>query len=97
MHDRFDFKGVEGDDVRTLIESGVGDLEVLRWFNAHGMPKTEGEIKAWSDKVEASSSYNDPQKREWFVGECKNVGLDPKTASLFDYLAADDKQSFQKA
>ena len=92
----FSFKGVKGDDVCAVLESGASDQEIFEWFNTHGTPRTDAEIKAWSAKVEASSSYKDPQKREWFIGECRKVGLDPKTATLFDYLAADDRQSFRK-
>ncbi len=35
--------------------------------------------------------YNDPDKKEWFIGECANVGIDPKTSTLFDFLETDDK------
>ena len=56
------------------------------------------EIKAWSSEVEAISYYrhSDPEKRAWFIAECKKVGLDPTRTTLFDYLEADDKQSFSK-
>jgi hypothetical protein len=92
----FSFKGVKGDEVREVLESGTSDLEILEWFNAHGTPKTEAEIKAWSAQVEAANPSSDPQKREWFVGECKRLGLDPGRTTLFDYLDEDDKQSFRK-
>ncbi len=38
-----------------------------------------------------SPPYNDPEKKEWFVGECEAVGIDPKTSTLFDFLETDDK------
>src|SRR4051812_36167413 len=37
----FNFKGVNGDEVREMLASGVSDLEVLEWFNNHGTPKTD--------------------------------------------------------
>lgn len=94
----FAFKGVEDHDVRELLESGASDQEVVEWFNHHGARKTGAEIEAWSAEMESMSYAHDadPKKREWFAGECKRLGLDPARATLFDYLEADDKQSFQK-
>jgi hypothetical protein len=62
----------------------------------HGAKKTPDEIKAWSDKVEAASLYNDPEKRAYFVENCKKLGLNPETSTTFDWLEADDRASFQK-
>ena len=90
----FDFKGVKGEAVKPLLESGATDEEIAAWLDKNGTPKTAEEIKAWSDYVEAANPYHIPEKREWFVGECANVGLDPQTSTLFDYLEADDKQTF---
>jgi hypothetical protein len=90
----FSFKGVSGDDVRQLLASGASDEDVLAWFNQHGTPKNDPEIKAWSAGTEASRPYDDPAKRDWFVGECKRVGLDPTKATLFDFLDTDDQQTF---
>src|SRR5438874_12824210 len=92
----FGFKGVKGDAVRQVLASGAGDDEILAWFTKSGTPKTDAEIKAWSAGTEASRPYDNPEQRDWFTDECKKVGLDPKTATLFDYLDADDKQTFRK-
>jgi hypothetical protein len=92
----FGFKGVKGGDVRQVLASGAGDDQILAWFNKNGAQKTDAEIKAWSAGVEAARPYDDPEKREWFVGECKKLGLDPAKSTLFDYLDADDKASFRK-
>jgi hypothetical protein len=92
----FSFKGVKGDDVRQVLASGASDEEILAWFNQHGTPKTDAEIKAWSVGTEASRPYDNPEKREWFTDECKKLGLDPVRSTLFDYLEADDRQSFRK-
>ncbi len=90
----FGFKGVKGEDVKTLLASGASDAEVVAWFNSHGEPKTEAEIAAWSDAVEAAKPYNIPEKKEWFVGVCAEVGIDPATSTLFDYLEEDDRKTF---
>jgi hypothetical protein len=92
----FGFKGVTGTDVRAVLESGATDEQIAAWFDHHGTPKTRAEIQAWSDETEKSSPYRDPEKREWFAGECKTLGLDPAKTTLFDYLEADDRASFKK-
>jgi hypothetical protein len=92
------FKGVDGENMRPLLAAGKSGGEILAWLNANGTPKTTAEIKAWADGVEALNYYNHPEKekQEWFIGECKNVGIDPVTSTLFDYLEADDRVSFKK-
>ena len=92
----FEFKGVAADDVKGVLESGASDDEVLAWFNQHGATKGPVEVKAWSDGVESVRPYENPDKREWFTGECANVGLDPAKTTLVDYLETDDRVSFKK-
>jgi hypothetical protein len=92
----FTFKGVKGEEVRPVLASGASDAEILAWFNSHGTNKRDAEIKAWAAGTEAARPYDDPEKREWFTGECKQLGLDPARTTLFDYLDADDRQSFRK-
>ena len=90
------YKGVQADDVKALLASGASDDQVLTWFNEQGTPKGGDETKNWSAGVEAYSPHADPEKREWFDGECANLGLDPAKASLFDFLETDDRVSFKK-
>jgi len=92
----FSFKGVKGEEVRDVLVSGASDDEILAWFNTHGAPKSEAEVKAWAAGTEASSPHDDPKKRDWFVGECQRLGLDPARTTLFQYLDEDDRQSFRK-
>ncbi len=92
----FEFAGVSGADVRKQLENGASNEELVVWMDDNGNRKTEAEKNAWSDELEASSPYNDPEKKEWFIGACKDTGLDPTTATLFDLLEADDKASYQK-
>ena len=91
----FGFKEVKGEDVKPLLAAGASDEEIAVWLDAHGVPKTAEEIKAWSDSIEAASPFNNPEKKEWFVGECSKVGLDPATSTLFNYLEKDDSLSFK--
>ena len=92
----FEFKGVQADEVKGVLQSGASDEEVLAWFNKHGAAKSPAEIKAWSDGVESYNPHETPEKREWFDGECAKLGLDPAKSTLVDYLETDDHVSFKK-
>jgi hypothetical protein len=91
----FDFKGVKGSEVKKLLVAGDSNEEIASWLDTHGTPKTPAEVKAWGDGVEAYKPYENPEKKEWFAGECAGLGLDPAKSTLFDYLDADDRASFK--
>jgi hypothetical protein len=94
----FDFKGVKGDDFKEQIEQGASDQEMIEWLNQSGEKKTPAEIKRWSEKVEASSLYDDLEKHDYFVQETRKLGLDPEKTTTFDWLEIDDRASHaQKA
>lgn len=90
----FDFKRVKVEDVKEVIAGGATDMEVAGWFDSHGASKATSDITNFSDKMEKMMPFEDPEKKEWFVGVCKEVGINPEVSSLFDYLEADDKKSF---
>jgi Domain of unknown function (DUF5069) len=92
----FGFKGVQADEVKKLLASGATDEQVVTWFNTHGTAKTAGEIKEWSDGVEAYRPYDNPEQKDWFASECAKLGLKPESSTLIDYLEADDAASFKK-
>jgi len=91
----FEFKGVKADEVKKLLGSGATDDQVVSWFNTHGTAKTAEEIKAWSSGVEGYRPYDNPEKKDWFVGVCAQVGLKAETSTLVDFLEADDAASFK--
>ena len=91
----FEFKGVKADAVRKLLGSGASDEQVVSWFAHNGTPKTAAEIATWSKGVEGYHPYENPEKKDWFVGECARNKIDPQTSTLFDYLEADDANSFK--
>ena len=94
----FGFKGVKGDDFKTEIEQGASEQEMIEWLNQSGEKKTPAEIKRWSEKVEASSLYDDLEKHDYFVRETRKLGLDPEKTTTFDWLEIDDRVSHaQKA
>jgi len=94
----FGFKAVKGDDFKAQIEQGASDQEMVEWLNQSGEKKTPTEIKRWSEKVEASSLYDDLEKHDYFVQETRKLGLDPEKTTTFDWLEIDDRVSHaQKA
>jgi hypothetical protein len=93
----FGFKGVKGDDFKAEVEKGASVEEMAQWLDSHGEKKTPEEVKAWSDEVEATNPYHNPEKRDWFVEQLQPYRLDPLTTTLFDWLETDDKASYQQA
>jgi len=89
----FGFKGVKGEDFKAQIEHGASDQEMVEWLNQSGEEKMPEEIKRWGEEVEASSLYNDLEKRDFFVEETKKLGLDPSKTTTFDWLEVDDRVS----
>ena len=94
----FGFKGVKRKDFKAQIEQGAGDQEMVEWLNQSGEKKTPAEIRQWAEKVEASSLYNLPEKRQFFSEEVTKLGLNPEKTTTFEWLELDDKVSHaQKA
>jgi hypothetical protein len=91
----FDFKGVKAEEVKKLLGSGATDEQVVTWFSSHGTTKTPEEIKIWSEGVEGYRPYDDPEKKDWFAGECAKIGLKSETSTLVEYLEGDDVASFK--
>ncbi len=92
----FEFKGITAADLEPQLKSGATDDAIVGWLNGHGTPRSGAEAKEWSDKVEATLPAQNPDHAEWFAGECSRLGLDPKKTTLFDYLEADDRDTFKK-
>jgi len=92
----FGFKGVKGDDFKAQVEQGASDQEMVEWLNQSGEKKTPADIKRWSEKVEASSLYDDLEKHDYFVQETRKLGLDPEKTTTFDWLEIDDRASHEQ-
>ena len=92
----FGFKGVKGNDFKAQIEQGAGDEEIVEWLNQSGDKKTPAEIKRWSERMEASSLYDDLEKHDYFVQETRKLGLDPEKTTTFEWLDIDDRVSQQQ-
>lgn len=92
----FEFKHVKGEDFKYTVANSEHDDDIALWLDQAGTHRTEGEIEEWSEKVENFRPYDDPEKKDWFIGACQPLGLDPANTTLFEFLDADDKASFGK-
>ena len=92
-HHLLDWKGVEYGDLKKLIVEGATNEELAAYLDTHGTPKTAAEVTKWSDEMEKVNPYENPEKREWYEGETKKLGLDAKSTPMFTWLDADDKAS----
>jgi len=90
----FSFKGINGGQFKTAVQAAKNYEDIGVWLQANGAAKTPVEIKTWSDEVEAGSMMKNPEKRDFFIGECSKLGLNPETSTTFDWLEADDRASF---
>ncbi|HLP79381.1 MAG TPA: DUF5069 domain-containing protein [Acidobacteriota bacterium] len=90
----FSYKGITAAQLKEKVQAGLSDQQIADWLLTAGIPRSADDIKIWSDFTEKQSSYNNPKTREWFVGACKTVGLDPTKTTLFEYLMADDIHTF---
>jgi hypothetical protein len=93
----FGFKCVKGPDFKAEIEKGASDEEMAHWLDTHGEKQTPDKVQRWSDAMEKVTMMDDPEKRDFFIEECKKLGLDPEKTTLFQWLEADDKASFAPA
>ena len=90
----FDFKGITGEQFKTAVQAAANYEDVGAWLVANGTPRTADEVKAWSDKTEAASLMQIPEKRSYFIESCAAIGLNPQMNTTFDWLEADDCKSF---
>jgi hypothetical protein len=95
----FGFKGVNGGQFKTVVASVKSYEDVADWLESHGIMRTPQQIKAWSDKVEALKlkdlpTMQAPDHRKEVTESCQKLGLDFNTATLFEWLEADDEASF---
>ncbi len=91
----FDFKGIDSGAFKDFVAGGASDDDIVKWVKENGTPKTDEEVEAWSNSFKTDFSYStNPEKKDWFFGECTRLNLDPEKTTLFDYLEADDQITF---
>jgi hypothetical protein len=94
-NDLFSFKGITSEQFTAAVQTSKDDEEMGIWLHANGALKTAEEIKTWSDEMEAGSLFTNLDKRDYFVENCHRLGLNPQMNSTFDWLEADDRESFR--
>ena len=92
----FDFKGITCEGFTTAVQAATYYEEIGAWLQANGTTKTEAEITTWSREMEASSLMKNPEKRSYFIQNCSELGLNPQMNTTFDWLEADDRESFRR-
>ena len=92
----FTFKGITGEQFKAAVQAAKNYEDVGVWLQANGTKKTPAEIKAWSDEMEASSPMKNPERRAHFMENCSKLGLNPEMNTTFDWLEADDRESFRR-
>jgi hypothetical protein len=92
----FNFKGITGKQFKAAVQASKNYEDVGFWLQSNGALKTLTEIREWSDEMEASSLINDPEKRAFFIEDCTRLGLNPQMNTTFDWLEADDRESFRR-
>jgi hypothetical protein len=91
----FTFKGITSSQFKSAVKNAKSEKEIGEWLAENGKKHTTAEIKTWSDETERSSMINNPETKAAFTENCKKAGLNPETASTFDWLDADDKAGFK--
>ena len=92
----FSFKGITAEQFKTAVQAAKNYEDVGVWLLANGTPKTASEIRTWSDEMEAGSPMKNPEKRGHFMESCSRLGLNPQMNTTFDWLEADDRESFRR-
>ena len=92
----FSFKGITGEQFKAAVQAAKDYEDVGAWLLANGTAKTPPEIEGWSDEMEAGSLMKNPEKRAYFMESCSRLGLNPQMNTTFDWLEADDRESFRR-
>jgi hypothetical protein len=92
----FSFKGITGEEFKAVVQAATDYEDVGAWLQLNGTRKSAEEIRIWSDEVEAGSLIKIPEKRAFFIEDCTRLGLNPQMNSTFDWLEADDRDTFRR-
>jgi hypothetical protein len=92
----FQFTGIDANDFVRAVKDGLTDEELVQWINDIGVTHSPEEIQKWSDDLEKYSLINNPEKKDYFIKECKKLRLNPEKTTLFEWLEADDRASFKR-
>jgi hypothetical protein len=89
----FTFKGITAEQFKAVVAAAKTYEEVGEWLLGNGTSRTALEVKAWSDKTEASSLMNNAEKRAYFIESCSRLMMNPEMTTTFDWLEGDDART----
>ncbi len=92
----FSFKGINAQQFKAAVQAANNYEDLGAWLQANGTARTPAEIKTWSDEMEAGSLMTNPEERAYFIEDCARLGLNHRTNTTFDWVEADDRQSFRR-
>jgi|ERR1700722_4753145 len=98
----FSFKGIKADQFKQAVQSAKSYEDVAAWVEKNGNKKSPEEIKQWSDKMDKLKltdipTLKDPKRQKEVKESCEKLGLDFDSATLFEWLEADDQASYEHA
>ncbi len=90
------FAGIDPEALKTEVEKGKGDGEILQWIEANAKnQRADWEIAQWSAFRE-SAAASDNDSREFISKNIKEAGFEHREdmATWFEWLDADDFASY---
>jgi len=94
-HMLLDWKNIPYSEIKEQVVAGATNEQIAAYLDSHGTPKSREEVQQWSDGMEKVNPYTNPEKKDWFAGECAKLGLDPAKTTLFQWLDEDDRVSYK--
>ena len=70
----FAWKGIDASALKDYIAAGHTNQEIGAWVKANGTPKTDAEIKEWSDAL-MTYALDGADKQAWLREQNKKLGL----------------------
>lgn len=64
----FSFKGIDAEEFKDFVDTGVSDEEIGAWVHAKGKPKTFEEICTWSESMKGRFDHVLKDDKESFRG-----------------------------
>ena len=90
-HMLLDWKGVPYADIKKEIVAGSDNDALAKYLDGAGTRKSPEEVQKWSDSMDEMNPYYNPEKKDWYAGECAKFGLDPASTPMFKWLDEGDK------
>ncbi len=92
----FAFTGLNADQLRAAVATGLGDREMLAWVESHAAPsRASWEIERWSEWMDNFKPASDPETAGFFATTLARLTAHRKDIHTWaDLLDLDDHCSF---